>query len=72
MKKNGFTMTELLIVVVLVFAILIPATYGYINNIVQFSRLDFKSPYKAEVLRGVGIVMPVVGVVEGYMKIEDK
>lgn len=45
--------------------------YGWISNIVRFVRLDFQSPYKAEVLRGVGIVVAPMGVVEGFIKIKD-
>jgi hypothetical protein len=46
--------------------------FGYVANIWKFAHLDFKAPYKAEILRGVGI-FPVspMGVVEGYMNIND-
>jgi hypothetical protein len=46
--------------------------YGYVANIVSLCHCDFKEQYKAEILRGIGIVLPPVGVIEGYLKIEDK
>lgn len=44
---------------------------GYVRNIVKLIKLDFKEPFKAEVIRGVGI-FPPVGVIVGWIKIEDK
>lgn len=70
-KKGGFTITEILIVVVLLFGIAIPCLYGYVNNIVKFTKCDFKEPYKAEILRGIGIAIAPVGMVEGYLTIDD-
>lgn len=60
------------IMVILVYlAILIGAGYGWINNIVEFASCDFESPYKAEIVRGVGIPIAPVGAVLGYLDIED-
>ena len=33
---------------------------------------DFASPYKAEVIRTVGTVVPIIGAVTGYMEIKDE
>ena len=46
-------------------AVAIPV--GYVANIVKLCGCDFQAPYKAEVIRGVGVVVPVVGVPAGYM-----
>jgi hypothetical protein len=52
--------------------LLIVMAAGWVANVVKFITCDFRAPYKAEVLRGVGIVVPFVGCVEGYFTIEDK
>lgn len=44
---------------------------GYISNVVKFVNCDFSSPYKAELIRGVGVLFPPVGMVAGYVEIED-
>jgi len=58
-------------VVIVYTAVVILALAGWVGNIVKFAGCDFKSPYKAEVIRGVGIIVPVVGAVTGYLDIED-
>jgi hypothetical protein len=47
-------------------AIVVALVVGYIGNLVAFVRCDFEPSYKAEVLHGVGIVVPPVGAVFGY------
>ena len=44
---------------------------GYISNIVKLISLDFKAPYKAEVIRLAGVLVPPVGVIVGYLTIKD-
>lgn len=44
---------------------------GYVANIVALCHCDFEPSYKAETIRTVGIVIPVVGMVTGYIDIED-
>ena len=39
---------------------------GWITNLVKVFGCDFASPYKAEVIRTVGIFIPPVGGVAGY------
>lgn len=71
MRKNkGFTIVELLIVIVVIIAILV-GPIGYVKNIIGLIECDFEAPYKAEVIRGVGVVVPFVGVVVGWVGIED-
>jgi len=43
------------ITIILYILMMIGFMYGYVNNIVQFVKCDFKPPYKAEVIRTVGI-----------------
>lgn len=45
--------------------------FGWVNNLVQLLRCDFASPYKAEILRTVGVFVPPIGMVEGYLSIKD-
>lgn len=45
--------------------------FGWISNMVQLCYCDFKTPYKAEVLRAIGIFVAPMGAVEGFMKIND-
>jgi len=40
-------------------------------NLVALCNCDFKPSYKAEVIRGIGVIIPLVGAVTGYMEIED-
>lgn len=47
------------------------AFFGYVANIVSLCKCDFEAPVKAEVIRSVGVIIPVVGVVTGYIDIED-
>lgn len=54
-----------------VILVMIFSAVGYIGNIVRLAHTDFKPSYKAEILRGVGIVIPPVGIIEGYIKIAD-
>lgn len=57
---------------IIILFILIPIilTYGWINNLVKFTKLDFKTPYKAEIIRGIGL--SPLGTIIGLVKIEDK
>lgn len=39
---------------------------GWCINIYKFLSADFESPYKAEIIRGIGIPVPPVGVISGW------
>jgi len=67
--KKGFTLVEL--IMVCFWLIMAMGLVGYITNIVKFCHCDFKAPVKAEVCRGIGILMPPVGAVEGFITIKD-
>lgn len=50
----------------------IAAIGGWVNNIVKFTECDFESPYKCEVIRGIGIApIAPMGVITGYMDLEN-
>jgi hypothetical protein len=64
MNDKGFTLLEVIICIVIFFAAL-----GYIMNIVKLASCDFERPYKAEVIRTVGIFTGPVGSVIGYLDV---
>ena len=47
--------------------ILILCIIGYVLNVVKFVGCDFASPYKCEAVRVIGIVVPPVGIVTGWI-----
>ena len=53
------------LVVVLVLAVLLLASWPV--NLIKFIGCDFKAPYKAEIIRGIGIPIVPVGVVAAYL-----
>ena len=44
---------------------------GYVGNIVKLCRYDFMPPVKAEFIRSIGVFVPPVGAVLGYLTIQD-
>ncbi len=53
----------------IVLTIVITLGIGWIRNLVQFTNLDFKEPYKAEIIRGIGLVS--YGGIIGWIDIKD-
>jgi hypothetical protein len=45
--------------------------YGYFANIYKLTQCDFDTPMRAEAYRITGVVLFPVGIVQGYMDIED-
>ncbi len=41
------------------------------TNIIQFISLDFEEPYKAEILKGIGIPFAPMGIVLSIVDIDD-
>lgn len=46
--------------------------FGYFNNIIKLTDTDLNTPYRAEFIRGTGVFIFPVGVIAGYLEIEDK
>lgn len=44
---------------------------GWVANVVKLCGCNFTAPYKAEFIRAVGVVVPPIGAVCGYLNIED-
>ena len=57
--------------VILYAALIFAGAFGWGMNIYKMTQLDFASPYKAEVIRGVGLI-PVFGAITGYMTIGEE
>ena len=45
-------------------------TTGYVMNLYKLVKLDFNSPFKAEVIRVIGIFTPI-SIVTGFIDIKD-
>jgi len=45
--------------------------YGYFSNIYKLTQTDFEPNYKKEVFRAVGVVLPPVGIIVGYIDFEQ-
>ena len=45
---------------------------GWFLNIYKLTQLDFEAPYKAEIIRAVGIPVAVVGIIGGWMDIGEE
>jgi hypothetical protein len=45
---------------------------GWIMNVYSLTQLDFEKPYKAEIIRTVGVVVPIVGAFTGWMDIGEE
>lgn len=55
---------------ILIVAVAVIATIGWVRNAVSFAKCDFKAPYRAEALRAIGVVPPV-GAIMGWIDIKD-
>jgi len=44
---------------------------GWLMNVYALTQTDFASPYKEEAFRTLGVVIPPVGVVMGYIPMDD-
>lgn len=56
----------------LMFSIWAFGIIGWGMNIYKLTKCDFKPSVKAEFIRALGIVVPPVGAIAGYLTIEDK
>ena len=58
--------------IIMWFLIIIAFGIGWIKCIVKEINCDFKAPYKAEIVYGIGIIVPVAGGVIGWLDIQDE
>jgi hypothetical protein len=67
MDSQDAAVLTLLAIVIIELALVV----GWCMNVYKFIKLDFKEPYKAEIIRGVAIPTGLGGIV-GYFNIDDK
>lgn len=63
MRKESIAFIVMVLITILLFV-------GYVRGIVKFVQCDFKAPYKAEVIYGVGMVTGLNAVI-GWFNIAD-
>lgn len=70
-KRNsrGVTLLEFLVVVLIIF---LPLTAMWGTNVVKLCNLDFEAPYKAEVLRIIGIPAAPIGMILAWVTFEEE
>ena len=44
---------------------------GWVSNLVKLTKCDFQPSYKAEVIRGTGVLLFPMGAIVGYFDIKD-
>lgn len=54
---------------ILVWAVIIMMGVGWVKNIFGLTQCDFEEPYKAEIIRIIGIPVAPVGGIVGYMDV---
>ena len=60
-------------IVLLVYtAIIVFMVGGWGGNLIKLCRCDFQAPYKTEVIRTLGVFVPPVGMVAGWMTIGEE
>lgn len=55
---------------IVVLGVVLAGLVGWCLNVYKLTQLDFNTPYRAEVIRAVGL-FPLVGALTGYLNIED-
>lgn len=65
-KDKGFVLLGIVII-----AIIILFITGWVKNVIKLTNLDFSAPYKTEIIRVVGVLPPVGGIV-GWMTFEEE
>ena len=73
MQRKGFVLIELLLIpMILIGACLsVVMGVGWFINVYKLCKCDFESPYRAEVIRGVGTIVFPLGCVAGWLDIGD-
>ena len=57
---------------IFIFVLWLALVIGYVMNIIKLVNNDFEEPYKAEVIRTIGVFTGPVGSVIGYMEFEGE
>ena len=65
-------MTSSSIFTLVVGIVMIAGFVGWVQNIFGLVGADFEKPYKAEAIRTIGVFIPPVGAVVGYVTFEEE
>lgn len=52
--------------------IIILVCWGWVANVIKLVNLDFEAPYKAEIIRGIGVPVGALGVVLGFIDFDEE
>ena len=58
--------------ILLIIALVLVVISGYFQNIYKLTTLDFEPNYKAETVRIIGIVIPPVGLIVGWVTFDEE
>ena len=64
-NRRGFTAVELIVIIMLWVAI------GWCANLYRLASCDFASPYKAEVIHGVGVFVVPLSAITGFIDLGE-
>lgn len=66
-------MEKLALYVLFVIVFCIISAFGlWVTNVVKFVSLDFDTPYRAEIIRGIGIPAAPIGIIVSLMDIGEE
>jgi hypothetical protein len=65
--KNSSTSINIIGLIIIIFCFT-----GWVKNIIKLSNCDFEPSYRSEVLRIIGIPVAPMGIVIGYMDLNDE
>jgi|21_taG_2_1085346.scaffolds.fasta_scaffold00854_27 hypothetical protein len=57
---------------VLIMGIFCLIVIGYFTNIYKLCNNNFEAPYKEEAIRTIGICIPPIGIVTGYLELNPE
>lgn len=68
--QKGIVVKPYLRIPIAAVIVFVLAFAGWVQNIVKLTQVDGKAPYKAEIIRVIGIVPPI-GAIVGWLHIPD-
>lgn len=69
-KQAGYTSIEMISGVAILLVVVLGGA-GWAMNAYKATQCDFESPYKCEAVRVIGIFVPPVGAIAGYVTIDE-
>ena len=69
--SRGNSSNKGMVTVLVIVALIVGSIVGWCLNAYKLCNLDFKKPYKAEIIRTIGLVIPISPVI-GYITFEEE